>query len=61
MNKINGPINVVRMEGEINNIHKVIYLFMDDHLDINKQTSCRGNDPKHSIDIQDFFKKLLSI
>lgn len=54
MNKINGPINVVRMEGSINNIRKVIYLFMDEHLDIDKQTNC--NDP-NSIDIQDFFKK----
>lgn len=53
-NKINGPVNVVRMEGKINNIHKVIYLFMDIHLNISEQTKCNGIG---SVDIQNFFKE----
>jgi hypothetical protein len=38
--EISGPINVVRMEGTINNIKKVIYLFMDWHEDVSTQTEC---------------------
>ena len=30
--KINGPINVIRMEGSINDIKKIIYFFMDEHV-----------------------------
>ena len=52
--KLNGPINVVRMEGHINNIKKVIYIFMDEHIDIDQQTDC--NDPHDSIDINIFFR-----
>ena len=52
--KINGPINVVRMEGKINNISKVIYIFMDEHVDVEKQTNC--DDPNNAVDINNFFK-----
>lgn len=52
-NQINGPINVVRMEGKIGNIKKVVYLFMDRHNDYNVQTKC--NNPG-SIDVQEYFK-----
>ena len=38
--EISGPINVVRLEGEINNIKKVIYLFMDMHQDLYDQSEC---------------------
>jgi hypothetical protein len=38
--QISGPINVVRMEGNTNGIHKVLYLFMDYHENINLQTEC---------------------
>ena len=31
---INGPINVIRLEGKINNIKKVLYIFMDVHVNI---------------------------
>ena len=55
INKINGPFNLVRMEGYVNNIHKVIYLFMDKHVDIDKQTDC--NDPDNSINITEYLKK----
>lgn len=37
---ISGPINVVRMEGIIFGIKKVIYLFMDTHLPLGTQTKC---------------------
>jgi hypothetical protein len=37
---INGPLNVMRLEGKINGIEKVIYIFMDIHLKINMQTKC---------------------
>ena len=55
--KINGPINLLRLEGTINKIHKVIYLFMDVHLDPNEQTNC---DDSKSINISDYFATNLS-
>lgn len=39
-NLINGPANVVRLEGEINGVHKVLYTFMDWHVDVQWQTRC---------------------
>ena len=38
--EVSGPINVVRLEGEINSIKKVIYLFMDIHNDLYSQSEC---------------------
>jgi hypothetical protein len=38
--QINGPLNVVRLEGEINNIKKVLYIFMDMHIPVANQTKC---------------------
>ena len=55
MNKINGPINVVRMEGCMNGVTKVIYLFMDKHVEVEEQTDC--NDPSNSIDIAEYFNQ----
>ena len=40
--KINGPINIVRLEGTINNINKIIYIFVDHHYSLNQQTKCDG-------------------
>lgn len=37
---INGPYNIARLEGTIDGIDKVIYLFMDVHKDIKQQTQC---------------------
>ncbi|MCJ7637356.1 MAG: hypothetical protein MUO21_07685 [Nitrososphaeraceae archaeon] len=37
---INGPYNLVRLEGKIGNIKKVFYLFMDKHMPPNVQTEC---------------------
>lgn len=39
---VNGPINVMRLEGKIHGINKVIYLFMDFHMDVESQTQCRN-------------------
>jgi len=55
MKKINGPINVVRMEGIIDNTKKVIYLFMDQHQAYQYQSDC--NDPDNSINIAEYFKE----
>lgn len=41
---VNGPINAARLEGNINGIHKVLYLFMDIHSDISTQTQCKNFD-----------------
>lgn len=51
--KLNGPINVIRLEGKIENINKVLYLFMDHHLDESLQTNC--DDPNNSINIDEYF------
>ncbi|AGF84938.1 hypothetical protein QJ854_gp844 [Moumouvirus goulette] len=40
--QVSGPINVVRMEGEINGIQKVIYIFLDFHYGISRQTECEN-------------------
>ncbi|AYV76904.1 MAG: hypothetical protein Barrevirus3_24 [Barrevirus sp.] len=37
---INGPYNLIRMEGKINNINKVLYFFMDKHMPPNLQSEC---------------------
>lgn len=37
---VNGPINVVRLEGKIGSVKKVIYLFFDSHRPCNQQTAC---------------------
>ena len=37
---VSGPINCVRLEGTVNSIKKVLYLFMDFHHDVTIQTQC---------------------
>lgn len=49
---INGPVGIIRLEGNVYGIKKVIYLFMDIHMRINKQTQC---DNIYSKNIQQFF------
>ncbi len=39
---VNGPINAVRLEGEINGIKKVLHIFMDFHLDEPYQNECEN-------------------
>lgn len=41
-NYINGPLNVVRLEGDINGVNKVLYVFMDMHYPVQSQTKCPG-------------------
>lgn len=49
---INGPTNIVRMEGSFAGINKIIYLFMDYHLPVNKETRC----PSYtSLDLYQYF------
>jgi hypothetical protein len=50
--KINGPINVVRMEGIFDSIKKIIYIFMDYHIEYDNQSKC--DDPQ-SINVNKFF------
>lgn len=38
--KISGPINILRLEGKIGNINKVIHLIMDYHISLYDQTIC---------------------
>lgn len=38
--EISGPFNAVRMEGEIDGLKKVVYMFMDFHMPANNQTEC---------------------
>lgn len=49
---ISGPVNVTRLEGKIDGIKKVVYLFMDLHNPENEQTKCSAP----SLEIEDFFK-----
>ena len=41
---INGPVNVVRLEGEINGIKKILYVFFDYHINLREQTECESYD-----------------
>ena len=43
---INGPVNVVRLEGEINGIKKLLYVFFDYHINLSEQTECESYDSK---------------
>ena len=38
--QITGPINVARLEGTVGSVKKVIYLFMDFHMEVYEQTKC---------------------
>jgi hypothetical protein len=49
--KINGPIQIVRLEGKINDIKKVIYIFGDVHTDPQYQVECIDT---KSLDIHQF-------
>jgi hypothetical protein len=49
--KVDGPVNVLRLEGSINGIKKVVYLFFEYHLDPDIQTSCPNGDGE---DVRDY-------
>jgi hypothetical protein len=37
---INGPVNIIRLEGNINGINKILYVFLDLHIGLKSQTKC---------------------
>lgn len=55
--QVNGPVNVVRMEGYIENIKKIIYIFMDFHINVDNQLAC---DNVFRQDIENYFAKSFS-
>ena len=46
---VSGPVNIIRVEGEIGGIKKILYLYGDIHIPIQEQTEC--NDPINSLPI----------
>ncbi|XWV25574.1 chemotaxis [Tupanvirus deep ocean] len=50
--RVSGPVNVIRLEGEIHGIPKVLYLFMDYHIPVSDQTQCEN---VFSEDVQKYF------
>ena len=51
---INGPVNIIRLEGEINNIKKVLYIFSDIHNCCEDQTNCNIDE---AVDIDYYLSK----
>ncbi len=49
---INGPVNIIRLEGNVHGINKVLYLFMDYHNNVTSQTQCSN---VFSQDVQKYF------
>jgi len=37
---VSGPVNTIRLEGNVNGVNKVLYLFFDYHLPLHSQTHC---------------------
>lgn len=61
---IDGPVNIVRLEGKVNNIKKVLYFFMDKHNPIGQETKCNKltdniNDYIRIQDISEYLKSLM--
>jgi len=54
--EIDGPVNVARLVGNINGKEKIIYLFMDIHIDPENQTECSNI---RSQDIKTFLINLI--
>lgn len=53
-NIVNGPINTIRLEGNMNGQNKILYLFLDVHSTINEQTQYKNY---KGIDITTFLYK----
>lgn len=51
---VNGPVNAFRLEGKVDGVKKVIYLFGDYHFDVRQQTQC---DDIRAIEIKDYLIK----
>lgn len=57
--EVTGPYNIVRLEGEVNGIKKVLYTFFDFHFDEHAQTEC--DDPTADTIKQYLAKNMLRI
>lgn len=53
---INGPMNAVRLEGEVFGIKKSVLVFFDFHLDVSVQTQCADYE---SIDIEKYLYEII--
>lgn len=53
---VSGPINTVRLEGEVNGIKKIIYIMMDVHFEPDRQTEC---DDVRSTSVREYIVKQL--
>jgi hypothetical protein len=53
---INGPVIIMRLEGNINGINKVFYLFGDDHKNLEEETKCSSY---NSEDFIQYFRKTM--
>jgi hypothetical protein len=42
MSFVNGPVNVIRLEGTIGTVKKILYVYFDIHYDLNKQSKCEN-------------------
>jgi hypothetical protein len=51
-NYINGPANILRLEGKIDDKDKILYIFSDIHMNVNNQYDCNNDD---ALDIDSFF------
>lgn len=51
---VNGPINTIRLEGEVDGIKKIVYLLMDYHIETPEQTECVQDD---NIDLHQYLRK----
>jgi hypothetical protein len=49
---VSGPVNIIRLEGNVHGIAKVLYLFMDYHVPVANQTQCEN---LFSQDVQKYF------
>lgn len=54
---INGPTNTIRLEGNINGINKVLYVYMDWHKLVTAQTQC---DDLKSLDLHQYLARTFS-
>lgn len=54
---ISGPINIIRLEGKINNIKKTLYILGDNHTDKNTQKKCLNYSALHITQVLDKFIK----
>ena len=50
--QINGPVNVVRLEGVFDGIKKILYVFMDFHMPLTQETVC---DNVFRKDVEEYF------